>query len=156
MIIILIKVNYSTKSTAMISLLGDEEIPYVPNITGITSHVCKTNLLNTGNGVLDVTYGVVIQQVYNLPFQKHITLDHIKIFNICYGRTLRNVTVNEGLYPKLGPMSTTLGPSSMGAHPLTKRNHDHWRWRSNINVPHQLISIVINILRHNLHVAAFS
>ena len=77
--------------------------------------------MSTNNGVLSAPYGVVIQQVCDWPFQKQITLKHIEFVDVSYGGTPRVITVHDGLYQNMGLVSTSLGPSSMGAHPLTKK-----------------------------------
>ena len=106
-----LSVNTNTTNSAFISVLGeDEDDPVVgADIMKVTSCIWQQDRPDVTNGVFDVFHGVVVQDVFEWPFEKCLNEKHIDLIQTCVGNKgtpCCRMTIT-GFYQNLGPHSTS-------------------------------------------------
>jgi hypothetical protein len=153
-----LSINLNTTNCAMISVLGHhEDNPAGPTVTKLSSRLWKQVLPTNNNGVFDIEYGVVVQHIYEWPFQKQLQKHHFHLIKTCIANkgTPRCRTKIQGFYQNLGPRSTSQCSANIGAHPFTKQTHHQWNINMNgLLMPH--MSKIRNQLRMESSSVSFS
>jgi hypothetical protein len=132
------------KESAFISILRSDEKPEGCSTVADMDNVWQKQLSNSCDRVLSVTQGTVVQQIYKWPFENNLTPSVVKLFWMSYQGTRRQLTRIDSLYQNFGRHSTSQCSASLGAHPMSKQNHDQWMWKNNATIAHQAMSTIVH------------
>ena len=144
---LVITVGKHRKERTYVSIIGPNEVPEgCARVTGV-DNVWEKTMLDSRQGVLSIDQGTVVQQIYQWPFQNNLSLLVVKLFRMGHQGTKRRLTRIKHLYQNFGRHSTSQCAASLGAHPISKQNHDQWTWKNNVNIAHQAMPSVVHGLR---------
>jgi hypothetical protein len=118
-------INKTTTDTARISLLANGEC-HPTDGTWKSSNISKITVKDTSYGDFGDAPGLPVQHVFSCPFEKTLSLKHVKLVEAAFSGTTRSSVTTMGSYQNVGARSTTQCSAAMGAHPNTKQSHHNW------------------------------
>jgi hypothetical protein len=86
----------------------EDDIPSRHKITKLSGHIWRQKLQSNENSVLDVSNGVVVQNIYEWPFKKQLLKEHVQLIGRCFKKGARRFRTNTstGMYQSLFERST--------------------------------------------------